>query len=190
MKQNVSVPTRERAIQGYWRVFGGIWGLLRSTYFWVAVLLTATLQKMWMAADAGGLPRWPSVTLLIAPALLGFALGGMAITLAFSSGKFLEAIRQKGKDDSYLRKLMASFFHFCGVLSLAIVTAFVSEFYSNTYLSAFGVFVSLYGVLLVMATASRIWQTARIFNAVSDQAEPSASSQPDPTSTAPREGAQ
>lgn len=108
------------------------------------------------------------MTLGVVPSLLGFALGGMAIMLAFSSGKFLEAIRQRGKDNSYLRKIMASFFHFCVVLTAATILAYVSKFYSNDYLSAAGVFCSFYGVLLVLATASRIWHTARIFNAVSD----------------------
>jgi hypothetical protein len=92
----------------------------------------------------------------------------MAIMLAFSSGKFLEAIRQKGKDKSYLRKIMASFFHFCIVLTASIITAYISKIYSNMYLSIAGVFLSIYGVLLTLATASRIWHTARIFNAVSE----------------------
>jgi VanZ family protein len=92
--------------------------------------------------------------------------------LAFSSGKFLEAIRQKGRDNSYLRMLMASFFHFCGVLTLSILVAYISEFYPNRYLSAVGVFLSIYALLLVMATVSRVWHTARIFNAVTDSEGP------------------
>jgi hypothetical protein len=167
-KQSGSATARENAYRGYWRVFGGVWGLLRSTYLWVAVLLTATLPQLWLATDQDGKLRWPSVTLDVAPSLLGFALGGMAIMLAFSNGKFLEAIRQNGKDNSYLRKLMASFFHFSGVLTLGIIVAYVAEFYPHRYISAIGVFLSLYGLLLVMATVSRIWHTARIFNAVTE----------------------
>lgn len=129
--------------------------------------MTATLPKLWQPA-ASGERVWAGITLGVVPSLLGFALGGMAIMLAFSSGKFLEAIRQRGKDNSYLRKIMASFFHFCVVLTGAILLAYVSKFYDNDYVSAVGVFFSLYGILLVLATASRIWHTARIFNAVSD----------------------
>ena len=162
----------ENAFQGYWRVFGGIWSVLKSTYFWIALLLTATLPRMWETVGTDNLPAWAGVTLDVAPSLLGFGLGGMAIMLAFSSGKFLEAIRQGGKDRSYLRKIMASFFHFCIVLTVAIVLAYVSKFYGNPYVSRVGVFFSIYGVLLILATASRIWHTARIFNAVSEQNEP------------------
>lgn len=141
--------------------------MLKSTYFWVAVVMTILFPKTWTATDSSG-RIWAGVTLGVTPSLLGFALGGMAIMLAFSSGKFLEAIRQRGRDNSYFRKIMASFFHFCVVLSASILVAFISKFYSNDVISAVGVFLSFYGVLLVLATASRIWHTARIFNAVSD----------------------
>jgi hypothetical protein len=161
----------ENAIQGYWRVFGGITSLLRSTYFWASLFITSVLPKLWMTVGPDGKPAWAEATLDIAPSLLGFALGGMAIMLAFSSGRFLEAIRQKGKDKSYLRKMMASFFHFCIVLTAAILVAFVSSFYAYPVISFVGVLLSIYGLLLVVATASRIWHTARIFNAVSDYDE-------------------
>jgi Na+/H+ antiporter NhaD/arsenite permease-like protein len=131
-------------------------------------LLTSLLPGLWTTLDGDGRPLWASLTLDIAPSLLGFALGGMAIMLAFSSGRFLEAIRQKGKDKSYLRKMMASFFHFCAVLTAATLVGFVSSFYVNKVVSFIGVLLSIYGLLLVIATASRIWHTARIFNAVSD----------------------
>ncbi|WP_156361369.1 hypothetical protein [Sphingomonas sp. Leaf67] len=169
-KPSASVPG-ENAFQGYWRVFGGTWQILRSTYFWISGILTLTLPKVWQTKD-GSERVWTGITLDVTPSLLGFALGGMAIMLAFSSGKFLEAIRQKGKDNSYLRKIMASFFHFCVVLTASILTAYISRFYDNDYLSAVGVFLSYYGILLVLATASRIWHTARIFNAVSDAEKP------------------
>ncbi len=172
MKPSGFVSKGENAFQGYWRVFGGVWALLRSTYFWIAILLTVTLPDLWRSTDVSGEPTWSGVTIDIAPSILGFALGGMAIMLAFSNGKFLEAIRQKGKDSSYLRKIMASFFHFCVVLTASVMTAYVSKFYWNEYLSAVGVFLTLYGILLVLATASRIWHTARIFNVVSDDEGP------------------
>ena len=164
----------ENAFVGYWRVYGGVTSVARSSYFWLALLLTLTLPKLWQTMGAAGAPPpWVGLTMDIVPSLLGFALGGMAIMLAFSSGKFLEAIRQKGKDASYLRKIMASFFHFSLVLSIALVIAFVSAFYKHPALSFVGVFCALYGVLLILATASRIWHTARIFNAVSDNDKPS-----------------
>lgn len=157
---------KENAFQGYWRVYGGVWSVLRSTYFWVAVVLTIVFPDVWRNKDAFQTPVWAGITLGIFPSVLGFALGGMAIMLSFSTGKFLDSIRQRGRDDSYLRKMMASFFHFTLILTAALLVAFLTKFYSNEYFSAFGVFLSFYGILLITATASRIWHTARIFNMV------------------------
>ena len=153
-------------------MFGGIWSLLRSTYFLGSLAGTCLLPRLWQMTGPDGKPLWAGITIDVVPSLLGFALGGMAIMLAFSSGRFLEAIRQKGKDKSYLRKMMASFFHFCLVLTAALLLAFVSNFYANDALSFAGVFASIYGLVLVLATASRIWHTARIFNAVTEYDQP------------------
>lgn len=166
--------SNENAYQGYWRVYGGFWTLLRSTYFWVAILLTVLGPTLWMPI-ANKSPEWIGLALDIIPSLLGFALGGMAIMLAFSSGKFLDAIRQKGKTNSYFMKMIASFFHFTVVLCLSMVATFIVRLpvfdFAKPALSALGFFLSVYGILLVLATAASIWHTARIFNAVRDIAD-------------------
>lgn len=84
--------------------------------------------------------------------------------LSFSSGRFLEAIRQSGKEDSYFMKMIASFFHFCAVLSCSLIIAIISMSFQNQYLSMLGLFCLFYGILLVLATAASIWHTARVFN--------------------------
>ncbi|MDZ7824489.1 MAG: hypothetical protein U5K75_10965 [Ahrensia sp.] len=99
--------------------------------------------------------------------MLGFALGGMAIMLAFSTGRFLEAIRQKGKDNSFFMKVIASFFHFTTVLVIALLLAVMSKAFPSKPLSAFGFFASIYGVLLAVATTGHFWQMATIFNKIS-----------------------
>ena len=114
-------PKGENSLRGYWRVYGGITAVLRSTYFWMAILITA-LSGVATAKDGEGL-IWPQMTIEIVPSLLGLGLGAMALMLSFSSGRFLEAIKQKGKDRSYLRKVMASFYHFALVLVAALVAA-------------------------------------------------------------------
>lgn len=164
-KQNSSDgPKGENSLQGYWRVYGGITAILRSTYFWMAILVTF-LSGAPMAKDADGL-IWPQMTIEIVPSLLGLGLGAMALMLSFSSGRFLEAIKQKGKDRSYLRKVMASFYHFAVVLVLALLIAYVGKAQQHMVLSYVGVFFSIYGVLLTLGIVSRIWHTARIFNKV------------------------
>lgn len=136
-------------------------------FFWAAVVLTAALPDMW-TKEIDKAPVWPQFTLDVAPSLLGFATGGMAIMLAFSSGRFLSAIQQGGKDKSYLRKVIATFYHFALVSMLSIVAAYVSKFYPSRPLSAAGVFLTLYAIFLVMSIVSRLWHTARIFNKVTE----------------------
>jgi len=112
------------------------------------------------------------MTLSVVPSLMSFALAGMAIMLAFSSGRFLEAIRQGGKEDSYLMKVVSSFFHFALVLTMALVVAIISHVYPEQYLSAFGFFLTVYGILLTLAVVDHMWQTVRIFNKVKDNDGP------------------
>lgn len=159
------------SFQGYWAVYGGLPSLLRSTYFWVAIVVSLFATPFWVKFEANGDPAWVSITFAVVPSLMGFALGGMAIMLAFSTGRFLEAIRQKGRDDSYFMKVIASFFHFTMVLSLALLLAVLSKAFPSKYLSAVGFFMSVYGVLLALATVDHLWQTAGIFNKVKDVSE-------------------
>lgn len=91
--------------------------------------------------------------------------------LSFSSGRFLEAIRQSGREDSYFMKMMASFFHFSIILTAALIIAILSKSQHNEYLSVIGMGFLLYGILLVPATAASIWHTARVFNASVDDEE-------------------
>lgn len=163
--QNSSVePKGENSLKGYWRVYGGITAVLRSTYFWVAIVITF-LSGVPDAKDAEGL-IWPQLTISIVPSLLGLGVGAMALMLSFSSGRFLEAIKQKGKDRSYLRKVMASFYHFALVLVSALIVAYIGKAQEYFVLSYAGVFLITYGVLLTLGIVSRIWHTARIFNKV------------------------
>lgn len=154
----------KNSIQGYWSVFGGIWGLLRSTYFGGSLVLTLVYPGLWKQLKDGK-PIWTEVAIDVVPSLLGFALGGMAIMLSFSSGRFLEAVRQGGKEDSYFMKMIASFFHFSIVLSGALLIAIISQTFQHVALSFVGVWMTYYGIALVVATAASIWHTARIFNA-------------------------
>jgi hypothetical protein len=152
------------AYQGYWKIFGGVWSLLRSTYFWIALILTLLSQPLWIERYNNP-PGWVDIATGVIPNLLGFALGGMAIMLSFSSGRFLEAIRQSGREDSYFMKMIASFFHFSIVLTCSLLIAILSRSLHHEILSFAGVACLFYGILLVPATAASIWHTARVFNA-------------------------
>lgn len=161
---------KQNAFQGYWKAYGSGWSLLRSTYFLLATIITILCYNIWLPVKGKTAP-WVQLTIDVVPSLLGFALGGMAIMLAFSTGRFLEAIKQGGKDDSYFMKIMASFFHFTLVLTAAILFSFLAQpgwlpLPVLWAVSMFGFFFSVYGILLTVATVASIWHTARIFNKV------------------------
>jgi hypothetical protein len=163
------VPSNN-AYVGYWKVYGGFSSLLSSVYAWIAFTITMISDDLWVPPEKGEIP-WVSISLSISPSLLGFALGGMAIMLAFSGGLFLNAIRQGGREDSFFMKMIASFFHFALSHTAAMIIGFLCKLtwipeplYS--ILSAVGYFLTLYGILLVAAIAASIWHIARIYNAV------------------------
>lgn len=93
-------------------------------------------------------------------------MGGMAIMLAFTDAKVLRVVAQRGKPDSAFMKVIASFFHFILIQTLAIFGALISKAYSSDVVSIIGTFLFLYGVLVGLATAGQLLQTARIFNAI------------------------
>lgn len=169
--------SRSNAYIGYWKVYGGFSSVLSSVYAWIAFSITMVSKELWLPSQNQE-PAWVSLSLSVAPSLLGFALGGMAIMLAFSGGLFLNAIRQGGREDSFFMKMIASFFHFGLTLIAAMILAFICKLKWIPdglfgVLSAVGFFLTLYGILLVAATAAGIWHIARIYNAVKEiQPEP------------------
>ncbi len=156
------------SFQSYWQVYGGLPSLLRSTYFWMSIVITIVAYPFWSDIPSYKAPEWTAITLQVVPSLMGFALGGMAIMLAFSTGRFLDAIRQKGKENSFFMKVIASFFHFSVVLGISLLVALMTIAFPNRYLSGIGFFSSVYGVMLAIATVDHLWQTASIFNKVKD----------------------
>lgn len=175
------------SFRGYWQVYGGLGSLLRSSYFWISVVITILTQPYW-AKVTNGEPDWVGLTIDVVPSLLGFSLGGMAIMLSFSTGRFLEAIRQKGRDDSFFMKVIASFFHFILVLGASLVLAIVSKAFPSVWLSGFGFFATIYGLMLAIALMDHLWQTARIFNRAKEpEANPASSDPSDGQNDGPRQ---
>jgi hypothetical protein len=173
----------EKSIQGYWRVYGGTRALLSSLYLLSALIFTGLSPALWLVKPHIT-PKWVALSTSIVPNLLGFSIGGMAIMLSFSSGRFLDAVRQQGKPDSYFLKMMAKFYHFTLVLTCALLS---SIFYQNLDFSSnkinnleiiscifkigsfFGCFLFIYGIILVLSMTSSIWHTAKIFNSAIDK---------------------
>ncbi|QVM83324.1 hypothetical protein [Novosphingobium decolorationis] len=164
----------KNSYQGYWSVYGGLHALFKSAYFWAAIATTSMCSSIWMSVD-GKADQWRNCVTSGVPSLLGFSLGGMAIMLSFSSGRFLDAIRQNGKKDSYLMKMVASFFHLSIVLSFSLIAQIFlmleMPYCLKVATQCVAFFSFVYGILLVPSTVASIWHTARIFNAAIENEE-------------------
>jgi Fe2+ transport system protein B len=107
------------------------------------------------------------VTISVAPSLLGFSIGAMAIVLAFSGSKFFKVLSEKGRDDSAYIDLTSKFVHFILVQCIAIVLALLSKLQPGSILFAFLTTLALaYALATAVATALALFGTARIYNTV------------------------
>ena len=127
------------------------------------------MKSAWLELDQAGARTWPQLPLSILPNVLGFSMGGMAIVLSFAGSRFLGTITQGGKDDSYFIKLVATFFHFIIVQTLAIFLGLAGRVFSNEIISFFGYLCMCYAILSTIATAGTLFNTARIANLAPDQ---------------------
>lgn len=98
---------------------------------------------------------------------MAFSLGGMAILLAFSGGRFLNAIREGGKSNSLFMEIVANFFHFLLVQTLALATAMmVKSFPDWTPLAGMAFFFLAYSLTAALASSAMLLNASRIFNKV------------------------
>ncbi len=114
---------------------------------------------------------WTQTAVDIIPSLLGFSIGGMAITLAFSNAKIFGAVIQGGKKDSLFVKTVANFFHFILVQTLSLLLALLAKTYSNPLISFIAFWCFCYGILVAVATSGMLLQTARVFNMAGAQVD-------------------
>lgn len=147
----------------YWWLYGGINALIRSLYIYIAMAITVVLAPLWLNVQ-DGTPKWVEYSIDILPSLLGFSLGGMAIMLAFSGSAVFNAITQDGRPDSLFAKVIASFFHFILVQTLALIVSLLALSYPFLPISVFGFFLMTYALLTAVATAGQLLHVARIAN--------------------------
>ena len=107
---------------------------------------------------------WSQLAIDIIPSMLSFSLGGMAIMLAFAGAKNFEHLSQKGKPESYFIKVVANFFHFVLFQTFALFFAFISKSYPTDLISGIGFWFLSYSILVGIAIAGQLFNTARVFN--------------------------
>lgn len=148
------------------RSTGGIRALLKSLYLWTAVVLTVVCAPLWLDVDFLDEKR-PAIdiTISVIPALMAFTLAGMAIVLALSGRQFVEAMREEGAPDSLFMKVVALFFHFLLVQTLALIFSLVSRTYvSSDVLAGASFFLAAYGVTSAVSIAAMLLNVSRIYN--------------------------
>ena len=105
----------------------------------------------------------------VVPSIMAFSLGGMAIVLAFSDGRFLKAIRQQGSEKSLFMKVIANFFHFLTVQTLAVASAMlVLAFPKLLAPSGVAFFFLAYSLTTALASAAQLFNVSRIYNVVGE----------------------
>ena len=149
----------------YWRIYGGWKALLTSPYFHLAVILTAVCYPLWSKAGTES----ADLAISVIPSVMAFSLGGMAIVLAFSGGRFLTVIRQGGDDASLFMTVIANFFHFLVIQTLALISALVALSFPKLLVpSGVAFFFLAYSVTAAIASAASLFNVSRIYNVVGD----------------------
>jgi hypothetical protein len=99
------------------------------------------------------------------PNLLGFTVGALAIVLAFSSAEIFKTLAEDGDPRSFFMKLTANLVHFILAQVLALLCGIVAKIIDSRLLDIATLALLLYAVLVTLATALQLFQTAVIYNA-------------------------
>ncbi len=165
------VPASAEPFVRYWRIYGGWRALATSPYLITALILTGICYPYW---SKPGIALADLATTVI-PSIMAFSLGGMAIVLAFSGGRFLNIIRQKGEEKSLFMTVIANFFHFLTVQTLALISAIiVLAFPLSKIPSGIAFFFLAYSVTTAVASAAALFNVSRLYNLVGDDDNDSA----------------
>jgi hypothetical protein len=148
-------------LKRYWTLYGGWRALFRSPYLYAALLLSFACYPLWLQTTNS---NWADISINILPSLMGFAVAGMAIMLAFSHPESLDAVTQKGREDSYFLKTIANLSHFLISQVVALLVAVIGHEVHNCVLAYVGVLTLLYALLTSVAAAGQLFNTARIMN--------------------------
>ncbi|AXQ98003.1 hypothetical protein [Pseudoalteromonas piscicida] len=120
----------ENILIRYWTNYGGIKSLLKSAYFWSALVLCILLWPSWTQHG------WWNGVLEYVPNLLGFSLGGFALWMAIGDDRFRTLLAEKDEDEevTIFCDVNTVFVHFIVLQVIAIVLALLNKAYAGFYL--------------------------------------------------------
>ncbi len=163
-------------IKRYWPLYGGWKAFWASPYILPATVFATACYPLWARNDTS---PWADLSLEILPSLMGFSIAAMTVLLAFSDTKSLKAVTQGGKEKSFFVTTFANMMHFLVAQLIALFLAILGKAFSYFALSYVGMIALCYAVLVSLAAAGQLLNTARIIN--------KAANLPDPPPTPPGE---
>lgn len=175
------IGTFIKRIKEYFRFYGGWDSIFQSPFFLTSILITAINYQDWLE------PNWAELSKSLIPSLLGFSLGAYAILFGMLTGRMKKALKatRNTRGISYLDEINATFFHFifvqviCLIWSITYFSPITSDFVklfvdgapqnlltARRFLSITGSFIGLflevYSVTLIVASALAVYRLARI----------------------------
>jgi hypothetical protein len=145
-------------VSRYWSIYGGLSSIFRSIFLWLSIILTCANFSL---ARSG---LWGSIALSVLPALIGFSIGAMAISLAIPSSALFKIIAEDGRKDSYYIDLSAKFVHFILIQVVAVTLAIFEADYHEIIFSFIGLFFLFYAVLTAIPTTFCLFGLAMLYN--------------------------
>ncbi len=166
-------------LQAYYVVYGGIPALVKSTYLWISIAITAMAFGAWSPPSA----EWFDTVISVLPNLLGFSIGGFAIFLSIGDEQYRQVICGQDEPDrpSPYMEVAATFMHFVTVQVLALLLAAVGKSHpiasmhlDSSWLETLQPFAWLfravsyvtfiYALVLCLAAIEAIWRVARTYD--------------------------
>lgn len=158
-----------------WTNMGGTAALLKSFDFRFALAITLMCWPAWLEPD------WWENTISVLPSLLGFTLGGFAIFLGFGSDQFKELIAREDETKSEYLSVSSAFLFIVAVQVVGLIYAIICESlwvptpdwlnqlspmlaYLNPVAWFVGYFLYIFGIVLSLRAAIRIFRVSRWYN--------------------------
>lgn len=148
-------------IKRYWGLYGGWIAFLSSPYLVPAALLAVICLPLWAHPEKSG---WADISISVMPSLMGFSIAAMTVMLAFSDSKSLKAVTQGGKENSFFVTTVANLMHFLVAQIVALLIAVIGKAYPYWFVAYPGVLAFFYAVVVSIAAAGQLLNTARIIN--------------------------
>ena len=155
----------QKSISIYWNAYGGLKAMLRSPYFYAALIITFESKAYW-SVDSD--PIWYNLTLSVIPNLIGFTLGGYAILLGFADEKFRKFIilNNNNISSSQFMVVNSTFVHFILMQCLSLIIAVVGQGwnYKSGCLALLGFFIFIYAILTSIAATFALLRLANAYS--------------------------